>query len=173
MNVDVQLPSTAGADVPAVLLGHQKSWIADDSQLKVVEKGRRTGVTWAEAADCVLIASSSGGQNIYYTGYNQDMAVEFIDACAMWARAFNHAAGEIEEGLWDDGEDDRHIKTYTIRFPDSSKRIVALSSRPANLRGRQGVVVIDEAAFHDNLDELLKAAMALLIWGGKVRVIST
>ncbi|HGX9508321.1 TPA: hypothetical protein QH717_005233, partial [Escherichia coli] len=52
-------------------------------------------------------------------------------------------------------------------------RIVALSSRPSNLRGRQGIIVIDEAAFHEQLDELLKAALAMLIWGGKVRVIST
>jgi len=71
------------------------------------------------------------------------------------------------------GEEGKHIKTYKIRFPDSGFRIVALSSRPANLRGKQGVVVIDEAAFHDQLAELLKAALALLIWGGKVRVIST
>src|SRR5690606_4884237 len=68
--------------------------------------------------------------------------------------------------------DERAIKTYTIRFA-SGFRIVALSSRPANLRGKQGVVVIDEAAFHGQLDELLKAALALLIWGGRVRVIST
>ncbi|MGX2039886.1 hypothetical protein ACWJKU_07085 [Methylocaldum sp. MU1018] len=33
--------------------------------------------------------------------------------------------------------------------------------------------MIDEAAFHDQLDELLKAALAMLIWGGRVRVIST
>jgi phage FluMu gp28-like protein len=50
---------------------------------------------------------------------------------------------------------------------------VALSSRPSNLRGRQGVIVIDEAAFHEQLNELLKAALAMLIWGGQVRVIST
>jgi phage FluMu gp28-like protein len=50
---------------------------------------------------------------------------------------------------------------------------VALSSRPSNLRGRQGVIVIDEAAFHDQLKELLKAALAMLIWGGEVHVIST
>ncbi|WP_327752921.1 hypothetical protein VVT58_15550 [Sphingobium sp. SJ10-10] len=37
----------------------------------------------------------------------------------------------------------------------------------------QGVVLIDEAAFHDDLDELLKAALALLMWGGSVIVIST
>jgi phage FluMu gp28-like protein len=44
---------------------------------------------------------------------------------------------------------------------------------PRALRGMQGLVIIDEAAFHDELDELLKAAFALLIWGGKVLVIST
>jgi phage FluMu gp28-like protein len=92
----------------------------------------------------------------------------------MWARAFNKAAGEIEAGLWDgESDEDRNIKTYTIRFPGSGHRVVALSSRPSNLRGRQGIIVIDEAAFHDQLAELLKAAMAMLIWGGKVRVIST
>ncbi|MCM4741374.1 hypothetical protein MMO21_28185, partial [Escherichia coli] len=37
----------------------------------------------------------------------------------------------------------------------------------------QGDVVIDEAAFHESLDELLKAAMALTMWGARVRIIST
>lgn len=36
-----------------------------------------------------------------------------------------------------------------------------------------GDVVIDEAAFHESLDELLKAAMALTMWGARVRIIST
>lgn len=171
------LPDTSGSDVPAALLPYQQRWLADQSDFKVAEKSRRTGLTWAEAADNVLIAGgerSAGGQNVYYIGYNMDMAIEYIEACAMWARVFDQAAGAIEEGeeLFEDGRDDKAIKTYTIRFA-SGFRIVALSSRPANLRGKQGVVVIDEAAFHNDLDELLKAAIALLMWGGKVRVIST
>lgn len=163
-------------NVPAVLLPYQQRWIEDDSPLKVIEKSRRTGLTWGEAADDVLTAAAdrtAGGQNVYYIAYNQDMTVEYIQACAMWARAFNRAATEIEEGLWSEDEDDKHIKTFTIRFPESGFRIVALTSRPSNLRGRQGVIVIDEAAFHEQLYELLKAALAMLIWGGKVRVIST
>lgn len=170
------LPNTAGVDAPAVLLPYQQRWIADQSPFKLAEKSRRTGLTWAEAADNVLTASSSrsaGGQNVYYIAYNQDMTIEYIQACSMWAKAFNRAAGEIEEGFWDEADEDKHIKTYTIRFPGSGFRVVALSSRPSNLRGRQGIIVIDEAAFHDQLEELLKAAMAMLIWGGKVRVIST
>ena len=173
----IPLPATHDTDgPPPVLLPYQQAWIADDSPLKVSEKSRRSGLTWAEASDNVLIAASAkdaGGMNVYYIGYNQDMAIEYIEAAAMWARAFNYAASMVEEGLWDDSDDDKHIKTYTIKFPGSGHRIVALSSRPANLRGKQGVVVIDEAAFHDQLGELLKAALALLIWGGRVRIIST
>ena len=162
---------------PVVLLPYQQKWIGIRAPLKVGEKSRRIGLTWAEAADNVLVAAaakSAGGQTVYYLGYNQDMTVEYIQACAMWARAFDYAAGEIEEGIWpDEGKDkEKHIKTYTIVFP-SGHRIVALTSRPSNLRGRQGVVVIDEAAFHQDLAELLKAALALLIWGGEVHVIST
>lgn len=161
--------------VPVVLLPYQQRWVGLRAPLKVGEKSRRIGLTWAEASDNVLVAASStvaGGMNVYYLGYNQDMTVEYIQACAMWARAFNYAAGEIEEGIWHDQDVDKYIKTYTITFP-SGYRIVALTSRPSNLRGRQGVVVIDEAAFHSDLAELLKAALALLIWGGEVHVIST
>jgi phage FluMu gp28-like protein len=177
----IQLPASDAAlynaASPAVLLPYQQRWIEDTSQLKVAEKSRRIGLTWAEAADNVLTAASTrvaGGQNVYYIGYNMDMAIEYIEACAMWARVFNQAASAVEEGeeVFKEGDDERHIKTYTIRFA-SGFRIVALSSRPANLRGKQGVVVIDEAAFHGQLGELLKAALALLIWGGRVRVIST
>lgn len=179
--LEQELPASLARDVnaaiDAVLLKYQQDWVADDSDLKVAEKSRRIGLTWAEASDNVLIASKSrqaGGMNVYYIGYNMDMAIEYIEACAMWARVFNEAVAEYEEGeeVFKDGDDEKSIKTYTIRFA-SGFRIVALSSRPANLRGKQGVVVIDEAAFHGALDELLKAALALLIWGGKVRVIST
>ena len=156
---------------PPALLSYQQAWIADESPLKIAEKSRRVGLTWAEAADDVLIASKKGGTNVFYIGPTQDMAVEFIEACAMWARVFDFTASQIEEGILDDG--DKDIKTYKIDFPNSGRRIVALSSRPTNLRGKQGVIVIDEAAFHPDLIGLLKAAMAMLLWGDKVRVIST
>lgn len=169
------LRSETESEVPVVLLPYQQKWIGIRAPLKIGEKSRRIGLTWAEAADNVLVAAASKnakGQTVYYLGYNQDMTVEYIQACAMWARAFDYAAGEIEEGIWPDENKEKHIKTYTIVFP-SGHRIVALTSRPSNLRGRQGVVVIDEAAFHQDLAELLKAALALLIWGGEVHVIST
>lgn len=181
MNTDLlasALPQDATRDfspaAPPVLLPYQRRWVEDRSPLKVSEKSRRVGLTWAEASDNVLAAAAASGSNVYYIGYNMDMAIEYVEACAMWARVFAQACSAVEEGeeIFVDGNDTKSIKTYTIRF-SSGFRIVALSSRPANLRGKQGVVVIDEAAFHGQLDELLKAALALLIWGGRVRVIST
>lgn len=162
---------------PAALLPYQQEWIADDAQLKVCEKGRRVGLTWAEAADAVLIAAGEEGTNYFYISATQDMAREFIEACAMWARAFDYAAAQISEGLYDDGADGdpakRFIKIYELNFPRSTRRIVALSSRPTNLRGKQGHIGIDEAAFAPELNGLLKAAMAMLLWGDKVRIWST
>lgn len=156
-----------------VLLPYQKAWIEDDSELKIAEKSRRTGLTWAEAADADLYASTSredGGGNHFYIGSNKEMAVEFIEACAMWARVFNKAASEIEEEVLHD--EDKDILTFTIRFASGFK-VQALSSNPSNMRGRQGRVTIDEAAFHDQLAEVLKAALAMTMWGAKVRIIST
>jgi phage FluMu gp28-like protein len=176
LRTDAAAPDAPGAP-PPVLLAYQQAWVADEAQLKVCEKSRRTGFTWAEAADNVLIASSDGGSKVFYISATQDMAREYIEACALWTRAYNLAAGSIGEGLYDDGDDAegnrKYIKTYEIVFPRSGHRIVALSSRPTNLRGKQGVIVIDEAAFHNDLDALLKAALAMLLWGDKVRVIST
>ncbi len=153
-----------------ILLKYQQRWLKDQSAVKVCEKSRRIGLTWSEACDDVLIAASKKGQDVWYIGYNKDMAFEFIQDCAFWAKHFNKAAGKISEIVLKD--EDKDILAYRIVFA-SGHRITALSSRPTNLRGKQGVVVIDEAAFHDNLKELIKAAMALLMWGGKVRIIST
>ena len=71
-------------DADQVLLPYQRRWIADTSQLKIAEKSRRTGLTWAEAAEAALSGSMSpeaGGTDTFYVGTTKDMAREFIDAC--------------------------------------------------------------------------------------------
>lgn len=136
----------------------------------MIEKSRRIGISWAEAAGSVLEAAKTEGCDTWYVGYNQDMAVEFINDCSGWARNYQLAAQEVEEVVLKD--EDRDILAFRIRFA-SGYRVTALSSRPSNLRGKQGRVVIDEAAYHDDLPGLLKAAIALLMWGGRVAVIST
>ncbi|MGH8782100.1 hypothetical protein [Paraburkholderia sp.] len=154
----------------AVLLPYQQAWVSDTSPVRVCEKSRRVGLSWGEAAQSALEASRQSGQDTWYVGYNKDMAEEFILDCAFWATHFQAAAEQMEEIVVEDEK--RDILAFRIRFA-SGARITALSSRPSNLRGKQGRVIIDEAAFHTDLGELIKAAMALLIWGGSVSIIST
>src|SRR5258708_10153107 len=156
----------------SILLPYQRRWLADQAQVKVSEKSRRIGITWTEAADRALGAATTGRAGIdgWYIGYNKDMALEFIEAAAGWARRFNRAAQAIEEIALEDERSS--ILSYRIRFA-SGHKIVALSSRPSNLRGKQGCAVIDEGAFHEDLPGLIKAALAFTMWGGCVRIIST
>lgn len=172
------LPPSLASKPEGVLLGYQRRAfdLLSTTALVVIEKSRRIGMTWALAAKAALISAmtkSAGGMDTLYIGYNLDMAREFIDTCGMWARAFNHGVSDVQEFMFeDDADPDKHIKAFRITYA-SGFEIMALSSKPRSLRGRQGFVIIDEAAFHDDLGELIKAAMALLIWGGQVCIIST
>jgi phage FluMu gp28-like protein len=159
-----------------LLLGYQQrvlTKLMSGVSLLVIEKSRRIGLTWAMAAYFVLVAAaqrSAGGDNCWYMGYDMEMAREFIDACAMWARAFGIAAEDADEEVLHD--DDKPVGAFRIRF-SSGFKIVALPSVPRALRGKQGKVGIDEAAFHKNIGETLKSAIALLMWSGQVIVWST
>lgn len=170
-------PTAAG-----VLMKHQVEWTRIRCSLKVAEKGRRTGITFAEALDDTIIAGSradAGGSDVFYIGDTKEKGLEFIGYCAKFASIIAKAQGQgvssIEQFLFEDQDETgqtRHINAYRIRFA-SGFRIVALSSRPANIRGLQGIVVIDEAAFHPDVQAVLDASTALLIWGGEIHVIST
>jgi phage FluMu gp28-like protein len=164
------------AVTPPVLLSYQGAWAGCELDVAIWEKSRRIGASWTTASDAVLIAApAEGGMDVLYIGYSEDMTREFIDDCAMWSRAFNRAASAMQEIMFDDTDDDgdiRQIKAFRIDF-SSGQKILALSSRPRSIRGKQGLVIIDEAAFHDDLAGLMKAAMAMLIWGGRVRILSS
>lgn len=162
---------------PEVLMPYQQELLVAtrEHEVVVMEKSRRIGATWAIGADAVLRAGaqrSAGGSDVYYLGTTLDLAKEFVDTAAMWAQAFYSVTLDVEECLFTEEDPEKAIKSYRITFASGFK-IMGLSSAPRSLRGRQGYVIVDEAAFHDDFGEVLKAALALLIWGGAVLVIST
>ena len=165
-----------------VLMKHQREVAAIQSAIIAVPKGRRTGITFGTMLNKTLVAAarkSAGGDNVYYIGDTKEKGLEAIGYCAKFARVIAQAQGQgisgVEEFLFEDQDDTgktRHITAYRIRFA-SGFQVCALSSRPANIRGLQGHVVIDEAAFHPDVQGVLDAATALLIWGGQITVISS
>ncbi|MED5550048.1 MAG: hypothetical protein VX529_11885 [Pseudomonadota bacterium] len=161
-----------------ILMQHQRDWLADQAPLKLAEKGRRTGITFAEALDSTLTAmaaKSAGGDHTYYIGDTKDKGLEFVAVAARFAKTVAKELLDVEEFVFTDVQEDgssKDIAAYRIRFA-SGHQIVGLSSNPANIRGLQGRVVIDEAAFHRNVAAVIDACNALLIWGGTIRIIST
>lgn len=153
-----------------VLLPYQQKWIKDNAAVKIFVKSRRIGISWTEALNSVLHAAGTNGRSTMYISYNREMTRVFISDCAFWARSLSIATSDIKETLLED--EDKDILAYEIRFA-SGKIIKALSGKPNNIRGKAGRVVVDEAAFCDNLPELLKASIALLMWQGQVSLIST
>ena len=154
------------------LLPYQTRWLADGAGLKVIEKARRVGISWAEAYDAVMHAGAAGSGNVYYQAYNWEMTRGFIADCADWARTLQLAAGSLGETLIDEGQ---RIQAFRIAFA-SGREILAMTSAPRAFRskGRPGdLAIIDEAAFVDDLGQVLKAAMAFRVWGGRAHVIST
>lgn len=175
-----------GSDLPqdhdpladGILMQHQIDWLEDKSPMKIAEKGRRTGITYAEALDDTLIAATArgeGGDNVFYIGDTKDKGREFISYVAHFAKIVAKELVTIEDFLFEDQQPDgstKFISAFRVRFR-SGFRVEALSSNPANIRGLQGIVVIDEAAYHRDVRAVLDAVNALLIWMGRVRVIST
>jgi phage FluMu gp28-like protein len=153
-----------------ILLPSQKRWIEDTSQLKIWEKTRRYGASWTEALNSVFHAAPQSGQNTYYMSYNKDMTRGFIQDCIHWAKVLKVACDDLEEILINnEGKD---ITVYRVRFA-SGCEILGMPSSAYLIRGKQGRIVLDEAAFSPEFDEIMKAALALLIWGGSFSVIST
>jgi len=163
---------------PPVFLPYQQRVCADPSKVRVIQKSRRIGLSWALAGDAALDAAARTGSDVFYIGYNREMAEQFVSDAAHFVRAFRLIATEVEVAFFDDEPDDgsetRRILMFVIRFA-SGHRLHALSSRPQNLRSKQGRLIIDEAAFHHDLAGLLKAGIAFLMWGkgGRVDIVST
>jgi len=174
------LPQDVKDEIGNIFLPYQAKLMATTAahQVVFVPKSRRIGITWGVGADATMVAASSrkaGGMNVFYMGYNLEMAREFINVCADWAKIFEQACSKVEDCVFEDVDEHgetKEIKAFRIRFA-SGFEIIALPSSARSLRGMQGYVIIDEAAFHDELEEVLKAAYALLMWGGRVLVVST
>lgn len=177
-----EIPAGFDPLADGVLMTHQAQWAAISTSIAVCPKGRRTGITFAEALRDTIKAASrreAGGENFFYIPDAKEKGLEFIGYVGRLARLIGTAqrqgVSRIEEFLFEDQDErgnSRKITAWRVRFA-SGFQICALSSRPANIRGLQGTVIIDEAAFHVDVLAVLDASTALLIWGGTLRVISS
>ncbi len=151
-------------------LPYQARWIADTSRMKIWEKSRRIGATYAQSYEDVVDASrAEGAVDVWFSSADESAAKEYILYCGLWTRLYQIAAEDLGEVVIDRDDD---IKARVIQFANG-KRIHGLSSNPKAFRSKGGKLVLDEFAFHAQPEELWKAAVPIITWGYPVRVLST
>lgn len=62
-------------------LPYQVAWLQDNSQIKIYEKSRRIGMTYAQAFEDVIDAAVFGKYNVWFSSNNITNAREYIDYC--------------------------------------------------------------------------------------------
>ncbi|GEM44818.1 terminase large subunit domain-containing protein [Deinococcus cellulosilyticus] len=150
-------------------LPYQQDWLKDTSRLKIAEKSRRVGWTYVQAYEDVRDAAKDGGMDVYFSSADISAAREYIRYVEMWSRVLHIAAESLGEIVFD-SEDD--IKALCVEY-SNGHRIYALSSNPKGFRSKGGKVVLDEFAFHEQPDEMWKAASPAILWGYPIRVFSS
>ncbi len=151
-------------------LPYQAKWIADASRLKICEKSRRIGMTYAQSYEDVIDASrKEKPMDVWFSSADESAAKEYIRYCSQWVKLLKIAAEDLGEVVIEKEDD---IKALVIQLA-TGKRIHALSSNPKAFRSKGGKLVLDEFAFHKQPEELWKAALPIITWGFPARILST
>ena len=155
-----------------VLLPYQEAWRRDGSGLKLWEKSRRIGATYAEANDVVMTRlTGERPLNYWFSSADESAAYEFADYCAFWMKTADAVADRFTEDV-EDPKSKKPRAAFVVRFP-SGVRMTAMSSSPTRFRSKGGDVGLDEFAYHDQPGKMYDAAEPCTTWGGRLRVLST
>ena len=148
----------------------QTAWIRDNSPLKIVEKSRQIGMSFADAFDSVCKVAARGARlDVWVSSRDERQARLYLEDCARWAKLLD-AGARLRGGRVLSGRE--AFSAHALEFA-SGRRIYSLSSNPNALAGKRGHVKIDEFALHRGQRLLYQVAKPVTTWGGQLCVIST
>ena len=144
----------------------------------------------AAAFEAVMTASKSkedGGMSVKYSSMNVRIAKEWLAYCRtfavyfdqLWTASANRSKSNGASMIEDGSILPENVKAgeetgfaHRIEF-SSGFNITILSSKADDIRSGQGLVIYDEAAMNDNIEEAVDSAGPLLGLGGRMIIIST
>jgi phage FluMu gp28-like protein len=136
-------------------LPYQVKWINDQSPLRIIEKSRQVGLTYADAFHSVEIASATGARfDVYVSTRDKFQARLTIEDCKRWADVLEILVVDLGEMIFDE---QHQASAYVIQF-SNGRRIYSLSSNPNALAGKRGHVKLDEFALHQDQRLLYRIA---------------
>lgn len=154
----------------AFFLAYQSAWIKDDSRLKLMEKGRQIGMSWATAYRLVRNKSARDSRLDAWISSRDDLQARlFKEDCNSFAGILQTAAQDLGQLVIDP---EKSISAYVLQFA-SGVRINSMSSNPDAQAGKRGDRVLDEFALHPDPRKLYSIAYPGITWGGSMEIIST
>src|SRR3954464_13364264 len=82
MNTNEPLPETD----ETYFLPYQEAWILDQSPLRIIQKSRQVGITYADAYDSLVKASARDARlDCWISSPDQAQAKLYLEDCKYWA----------------------------------------------------------------------------------------
>lgn len=150
----------------------QIAWIDDRSRLKIVEKSRQIGFSYADSYDSVRkVATQSAKLDVWVSSRDETQAKQYLLYCKRWAKVLKHACKDL--GVMVVGGD-KDLTAYVLRFMNG-RTINVVSANPDALAGKTGHIKIDEFALRklDFQREAFAIGKPATQWGGQLSLIST
>ena len=154
---------------PAKLLPFQAKWVKDTSRLKIAEKSRQIGWTWATAYGLVARkALMSAALDSWISSRDDIQARLFLEDCKGFAKVIDLGAKDLGEKVIDDTG-----HTAFVLAMANGLRLHSMSSNPDAQAGKRGDRVLDEFALHPDPRKLYAIAYPGITWGGQLEIFST
>lgn len=146
-------------------LPYQIRWIQDDSRIKIMEKSRQIGLSWATAYRTLRNAMRLPRTHYWICSRDRHQAGLFLKDCQAFSQIFNQAVNQKML-------DTQHSGNAVLRLNNGST-LTLLSSNINAQAGKRGSRILDEFALHEDPEGLYNIAYPGITWGGQLEIIST
>lgn len=159
-------------DRDVFMLPYQERWVRDRSIMKIMEKSRRIGISYASAYEDARRHSRADNRlQTWVSSRDELTARQYVRDVMAFARILHAAAYDMgEKVLTDDGG--RSHNVHVIDFA-TGQPLHSLSSNPNAFAGRGGYVRLDEFALRQDPGMVYAIAAPTIDWGGALAIIST
>ncbi len=152
-----------------LLLPYQAKWVNDMSLIKLAEKSRQIGWSWADSYALVRRKAKADAQlDAWISSRDEIQARLFLDDCVKFAKILEIGA----EDLGEQAIDKKGNTAFILRLANGLK-INSMSSNPDAQAGKRGDRTLDEFALHPDPRKLYTIAYPGITWGGQFEIFST
>jgi phage FluMu gp28-like protein len=146
-----------------ILLPYQRSWLHDESPLKIWLAARQVGKSFAVSMEAVKESIERKCSNLMLSS-SERQSREVMKKVYMHLRYFDIRSRELVRA---------ETTTQKEATLPNGSRIISLPANPDTVRGFTGNVFLDEFAFHTDSRAIWRAMYPTVARGYKARIIST